>query len=85
MDKASCMNSCARRFLLRTRNEGSSLTANSCPICNQANHCQIEDAKNCWCMTVTIKPELLNQLQRSIKNNTCICIKCLEKTNLSEN
>lgn len=46
-----------------------------CPICKGKNECNIEDAKNCWCMQVKFPKALLDK----IKDRSCICQNCLEK------
>ncbi|MGN7478729.1 cysteine-rich CWC family protein [Solibacillus silvestris] len=46
-----------------------------CPICYGTNACNVEDAKNCWCMKVKIPKQLLDKMD----GKSCICQKCIEK------
>lgn len=50
-----------------------------CPICGLQNECMIEDAGNCWCMTVEVPKTLLAQLADDDRNVRCICKTCIEK------
>lgn len=47
-----------------------------CPICGQNNACNVEDAKNCWCMNLTIPQSLLDLVPK--EHQSCICADCVQ-------
>lgn len=52
-----------------------------CPLCGDANDCaRVEDpnAKECWCATQRIAPELLARVPAPAVGCTCICRRCVE-------
>ena len=54
---------------------------NVCPICQQDNHCDVQNAQQCWCMTVTIPKELIVQLPKELQGEQCICKQCIMNYN----
>ena len=55
------------------------MTVDRCPICNGGNACNVEDAKNCWCMKVEIPQQARDIVPETLKDVSCICQKCAEK------
>ncbi len=53
----------------------------SCPLCGQANDCQLctpDPYKGpCWCARVEIPEALLVQVPTELRNRTCICRDCV--------
>lgn len=52
----------------------------NCPLCNQHNHCGLEnDQSPCWCMADDIEfPEqLLEQVPDELRDESCICEQCV--------
>ncbi|WP_370693291.1 cysteine-rich CWC family protein [Oceanobacter sp. 4_MG-2023] len=50
-----------------------------CPLCARDNECAVanqRDAAQCWCMTATFPPQLLEQ-NRDSAGQRCICVQCL--------
>lgn len=57
---------------------------NICPICQKENHCDAQNAHQCWCMTISFPKELISQLPEELKGKRCICKNCImEYNNLS--
>ncbi|MHA6485405.1 cysteine-rich CWC family protein [Paenibacillus sp. strain BS8-2] len=53
-----------------------------CPLCGQNNDCAMErsaDAQDCWCTGVSIPPELLAAIPRSLIGINCICHACVTR------
>ncbi|MFG6494915.1 cysteine-rich CWC family protein [Fictibacillus sp. UD] len=51
-----------------------------CPLCNETNNCAIAHGnkpETCWCMNVTIAPQLLEKA--APESNTCICQTCVDE------
>ncbi|MEM8737851.1 MAG: cysteine-rich CWC family protein [Planctomycetota bacterium] len=56
------------------------IAAHRCPLCGAANRCMIaagSDPKGCWCMSVTVPPELLERLPPGTPGKSCICEACV--------
>ena len=51
---------------------------NICPICKQSNQCKIEEGHRCWCMTVQVPKQLIEQLPEEVQGVQCICKNCIE-------
>jgi len=54
-------------------------TPNFCPMCRSDNHCGALLGVRCWCMDVTIPPELIDLVAEEDKRRACICEECVEK------
>ena len=57
------------------------IDAGRCPLCGKANQCaRVEDpnAKECWCATQLIAPELLARVPAQAVGCACICRSCVE-------
>jgi prepilin-type processing-associated H-X9-DG protein len=56
---------------------------NSCPLCGDANECQLASPAAhkgpCWCAREEIPGELLKRVPENFKNRACICRNCVEK------
>ena len=51
-----------------------------CPICKKENGCMAEtNAAACWCMSVNINQQLLQQVPAELKEKQCICLDCIER------
>ena len=50
-----------------------------CPICGLFNKCLVEDAENCWCMTIEVLKALIAQLTAVDRDVRCICKNCIEQ------
>lgn len=51
-----------------------------CPVCGKDNGCAMlkgEDPKSCWCMTIQVPKELLNQVAPEERGKSCICKNCV--------
>ncbi|MEM6853964.1 MAG: cysteine-rich CWC family protein [Planctomycetota bacterium] len=60
------------------------LAANRCPLCGGTNGCAIADGrdpKSCWCMSVTVPADLLEQLPAEAVGKRCICAACIKTWN----
>ncbi|WP_274309928.1 cysteine-rich CWC family protein [Solibacillus daqui] len=55
------------------------MSENQCPLCQGENACNVEDAQNCWCMTVKIPQHVRELVPEGLKNTSCICAACVEK------
>jgi hypothetical protein len=53
-----------------------------CPLCGQANDCQLSSSAGwkgpCWCAKVEIPRELIAQVPLELRNRACICRACVE-------
>jgi len=50
-----------------------------CPLCGGANQCAIamgQDAESCWCMSVTMSPDVLKSIPAKAQGRVCICSRC---------
>jgi hypothetical protein len=50
-----------------------------CPLCGGANQCAVaagNDAESCWCMSVTISPNVLKAIPPAAQGRICICAGC---------
>jgi hypothetical protein len=54
-----------------------------CPLCQQSNHCGLNDSAGCWCMQREIPAELIALLPASATNLQCICATCIASFNLN--
>ncbi|TET97268.1 MAG: hypothetical protein E3J30_09440 [Anaerolineales bacterium] len=57
-----------------------SLDTARCPLCGGPNQCALAadpTATECWCDTLTIPRELLDQIPSDAVRKTCVCQKCL--------
>jgi len=52
--------------------------ANICPICKQGNQCKMDEGNRCWCMTVKVPKQLIEQLPKEAQGTQCICKNCIE-------
>ena len=55
-----------------------------CPLCGEVNQCAIaagQDAESCWCMSVTMSPDVLKAIPPEARNRVCICAECARKEN----
>jgi hypothetical protein len=55
-----------------------------CPLCGDVNECAIaagKDAESCWCMAVTMSPDVLKAIPPEARNRVCICARCARKEN----
>jgi len=52
-----------------------------CPLCHQANQCQVSQAQGCWCFATPIPKALIELLNSQEINTRCICFSCVEKFN----
>jgi len=55
-----------------------------CPLCEKANACGLEeDQSPCWCMADNIEfsEDLLDQVPEALRNESCICERCLRTFN----
>ena len=48
-----------------------------CPICKNPNSCTVDAMQNCWCFSVEIPEQLIQQLPPHLRNVSCICSKCI--------
>ncbi|MCH7321490.1 cysteine-rich CWC family protein [Solibacillus sp. MA9] len=55
------------------------MSENQCPLCQGENACNVEDAQNCWCMTMNIPQQVKDLVPAELKNTSCICAACVEK------
>jgi hypothetical protein len=56
-----------------------------CPLCGADNKCAAvggEEARECWCMRVSIPAELLARVPESLLGVSCICRDCVERYNV---
>ena len=55
--------------------------AATCPICGQANDCQLASTNcykgPCWCARETFPPELLARVPEESRRTACICRSCV--------
>lgn len=51
---------------------------NKCPICQLNNRCG-KDKPPCWCMKVTIPPQVKAQINAFNAPESCICVDCLQQ------
>lgn len=50
-----------------------------CPLCGDANRCAVaagQDAESCWCMSVTMNPDVLAAIPPKARGRVCICARC---------
>ena len=51
-----------------------------CPLCGAENSCAMTfgdgGAETCWCMGVTISPQILGRVPDQLKNQACLCPAC---------
>ena len=50
-----------------------------CPLCGGYNHCAMAAGlapEGCWCMTVSIAPEILASVPAEAAGKRCICPQC---------
>ena len=63
--------SCSEPFLDETR----------CPLCGQANDCQLSSTAGwkgpCWCAKMEVPRELIAQIPVELRNRACICRDCI--------
>ncbi len=50
-----------------------------CPLCQEANRCDVKSSTACWCMTANVPAELLAQIPEKQRNKSCICQACIER------
>ena len=59
----------------------STFLASTCPLCSRPNDCQLCTAAAykgpCWCAKVSIPEELLAQIPPKLRNQACLCAKCV--------
>lgn len=59
----------------------SSIDQAQCPLCQKNNHCGVNGAEPCWCVSSDIKPDLLAQVPKNFSGKACVCQKCIDKFN----
>jgi hypothetical protein len=48
-----------------------------CPLCGEANACGMAAGKGvCWCMSMKIPPEVLEQVPAVARDEACVCERC---------
>lgn len=50
-----------------------------CPSCGQPNECAMaagRDPESCWCMSVSIDPDVIARLPEAARGKVCICHRC---------
>lgn len=50
-----------------------------CPLCGEANRCAVAAGRapeTCWCMSVSIGPEVLAKIPPEARGSVCICPRC---------
>ena len=56
---------------------------NQCPLCGEANDCQLCSPAaykgSCWCARVEMPEQLLARVPENLRNRACICRDCVEK------
>ena len=58
-------------------------TAN-CPVCQQANQCQIEKGNDCWCVKEQIPKALIATLPKEKQGKSCLCQACVQRFNAAQ-
>ena len=58
------------------------IKTSACPLCQQANQCNVESGKGCWCNNINIPTELTELVPLTIKEKACICRRCVTRFNL---
>jgi len=58
------------------------INTNACPLCLQANQCNVESTKGCWCNNIKIPAELVKLVPLTIREKACICRCCVTRFNL---
>lgn len=48
-----------------------------CPLCKQANRCDVQSPQGCWCMNTQVPAELLAKVPDELKGVTCVCNVCI--------
>lgn len=65
-----------------------SLNIAICPLCGEPNKCAMAadpNATECWCESVVFPKELLDKVPANAARKTCVCRKCLENYQKSNN
>ncbi|WP_284244427.1 cysteine-rich CWC family protein [Thalassotalea insulae] len=60
-----------------------SIDSSICPLCQQQNHCGVNNAEPCWCTKSKMPAKLLAQVPKQLQKKSCICQACLKKFNLN--
>ena len=48
-----------------------------CPLCQAPNACGMEAGNGtCWCMSVTIRPEVIEGVPLAARDRACVCAAC---------
>jgi hypothetical protein len=59
-----------------------SLDTARCPLCGGPNHCALAadpTATECWCDSLTIPRELLDQIPEGAVRKICVCKECIKQ------
>lgn len=51
---------------------------NICPICQTDNNCRVDEPYDCWCMSIQLAKDSLEEVEQKDIANMCICLKCLQ-------
>lgn len=53
--------------------------ANICPLCHQANACNVASPHDCWCMQKKVPKALIEKAQALRQEPRCICQNCIKQ------
>jgi Cysteine-rich CWC len=66
--------------------DGARLDPSLCPLCGAANQCAMEIEKTtgvaqppCWCSTLHIDAQRLEQIPPASRGRACICLACAQR------
>jgi hypothetical protein len=62
----------------------STVNQSQCPLCQQNNLCGVNDKEACWCVSSSIKRELLALVPKELSGKSCVCQQCIDKFNAVE-
>jgi len=52
-----------------------------CPLCGETNACGMAAGKSaCWCKSMKIPPEVLEQVPPAARDEACVCERCATGT-----
>ena len=55
-----------------------------CPLCGEANDCQVAAGRTrCWCFETRVPPELLARVPPEAQGVACVCRRCVGRATVT--
>ena len=64
--------------------EAPATDTSNCPVCQQANLCQVEKGKDCWCVKEQIPKALIKTLPKEKQGKSCLCQACVQRFKMAQ-